>query len=370
MKKTVRIIAGAALAVAFQATAAPPLPAFNIDIAETSISGISSGAFMAVQFQVAHSSIIKGAGIIAGGPYYCARDDFFRATTTCSCTGEPFLDCKVTDASAEVPALVEATRRFHAERRIDDPANLARQRVVTVVGTADGLVPPTITAQLHAYYAASGMPWSSVSPVVVDGAGHTLPTLDFGRDCGLTETPYIGRCRFDSAKAILDWIYGQGVPLPPAPVRAPRRPTGRFVEFDQRPYLPTDAPSPFTWGNGLDNSGWLYVPAACARGERCRLHIALHGCKQGQNFLPLRPPPGGGLYYGTTFVKNAGYHRWADDNRLVVLYPQAVSIPGRNPNGCWDWWGYTGAHYADRDGVQIRTIRAMVDRLASGRRDN
>ena len=36
-------------------------------------------------------------------------------------------------------------------------------------------------------------------------------------------------------------------------------------------------------------------------------HIALHGCKQGQSFLPLKPPPGGGLYYGTTFVRNAGY---------------------------------------------------------------
>ena len=108
---------------------------------------------------------------------------------------------------------------------------------------------------------------------------------------------------------------------------------------------------------------WLYVPATCAAGNACRLHVALHGCKQGQSYLPLTPPPGGGLYNGTTFVKNTGYDRWADNNHLVILYPQALTVPG-NPNGCWDWWGYTGQDYATREGVQIRTLRAMVDALA------
>ncbi|MBV9635627.1 MAG: hypothetical protein JOZ40_13460, partial [Methylobacteriaceae bacterium] len=52
---------------------APPLSAYNADIKESSISGISSGAFMAVQFGVSWSSIVKGVGVIAGGPYYCAQ---------------------------------------------------------------------------------------------------------------------------------------------------------------------------------------------------------------------------------------------------------------------------------------------------------
>jgi poly(3-hydroxybutyrate) depolymerase len=37
-----------------------------------------------------------------------------------------------------------------------------------------------------------------------------------------------------------------------------------------------------------------------------------------------------------------------------------------NPNGCWDWWGYTGSHFADKRGVQMRAIRNMIDRLVSG----
>ena len=51
----------------------PPLGAYNADISESSISGISSGAFMAVQFATAWSDVVKGVGIIAGGPYYCAQ---------------------------------------------------------------------------------------------------------------------------------------------------------------------------------------------------------------------------------------------------------------------------------------------------------
>ena len=29
-----------------------------------------------------------------------------------------------------------------------------------------------------------------------------------------------------------------------------------------------------------------------------------------------------------------------------------------NPNGCWDWWGYTGQNYATKEAVQIRAVLA------------
>jgi hypothetical protein len=73
------------------------------------------------------------------------------------------------------------------------------------------------------------------------------------------------------------------------------------------------------------------------------------------------------MYYGTTFVRHARYVGWADTNKIVVLFPQAVSIPGLNPYGCWDWWGYTDEIYASTRGVQISAIRAMVDQITSGR---
>jgi poly(3-hydroxybutyrate) depolymerase len=43
-----------------------------------SVSGISSGAFMANQLHIAHSADVMGAAMIAGGPYGCA---VLRATS-------------------------------------------------------------------------------------------------------------------------------------------------------------------------------------------------------------------------------------------------------------------------------------------------
>jgi hypothetical protein len=38
---------------------------------ETSLSGFSSGAYFATQYQVAHSSSVIGSASVAGGPYGC-----------------------------------------------------------------------------------------------------------------------------------------------------------------------------------------------------------------------------------------------------------------------------------------------------------
>jgi poly(3-hydroxybutyrate) depolymerase len=349
------------VALALPCHGKPPqaLPALNVDIAETSISGISSGAFMAVQFQVAHSSIVKGVGVVAGGPYFCSQGSTIGATTRCSCTLDPaHLACSVSATSADVPALERATRSFAADHLIDSSSHLAGQRVFIFAGGEDRIVPAPVAAQTADYYRRFSVPAQNISTKLLDNAGHTMPTLAYGRSCSVTDSPYIGKCGFDGAKAILSWIHG---PLKAAPKGAL---TGRFVEFDQTPYVRN---SSWLWLTGMDTTGWVYIPAACAEGAACRLHVALHGCEQGQNYLPLKSPPGGGLYYGTTFVRHAGYAAWADTNRFVVLFPQAVSIPGLNPNGCWDWWGYTDENFANKNGVQIAALRAMVDRITSGR---
>ncbi|MGC1518085.1 MAG: poly(3-hydroxybutyrate) depolymerase, partial [Azonexus sp.] len=50
--------------------AAPPLPGLAASTDDVTVSGISAGGYMAVQFQVAYSGIVRGAGVVAGGPYY------------------------------------------------------------------------------------------------------------------------------------------------------------------------------------------------------------------------------------------------------------------------------------------------------------
>src|SRR6185369_12688774 len=141
-------------------------------------------------------------------------------------------------------------------------------------------VPPLIARQLSSYYTALGLPAASLSAVQLDKAAHTMPTLNFGIACGKEAQPYIGKCAFDSAKTILSWIYG--------PLQNPAsKAKGKLLQFDQKAYIPADQQSGYLWSTGLDSTGWVYVPDICAKGEPCRLHIAMHGCKQGQSYLPL-----------------------------------------------------------------------------------
>src|SRR5689334_15935596 len=70
------LVLAAGLGAASAAAADPvKLKGYNAAIGDSSISGVSSGAFMAVQFGTAWSSVIQGVGIVAGGPYWCDLAD-------------------------------------------------------------------------------------------------------------------------------------------------------------------------------------------------------------------------------------------------------------------------------------------------------
>ena len=110
-------LVAAALALSAVAHAAERLPALGAELAGTSVSGISSGGFMAVQFHVAHSRIVRGAGVIAGGPYYCAEGSVTRAMFNCMRPGS-FTPLPATDV------LTAFTASFAATGQIDPTANL------------------------------------------------------------------------------------------------------------------------------------------------------------------------------------------------------------------------------------------------------
>ena len=68
------------LGIAAAASAATEeLPKLGVTLPATSVSGLSSGAYMAGQIEVAHSKDIVGAGIVAGGPFACAETASSRA---------------------------------------------------------------------------------------------------------------------------------------------------------------------------------------------------------------------------------------------------------------------------------------------------
>jgi poly(3-hydroxybutyrate) depolymerase len=327
------------------AAAADPLPALGADAAATTVSGISSGGYMAVQLHVAHAATVRGAGVLAAGPYWCAQGSVWTA----------FFNCMTPGAWTPLPAaerLRGAVQTLAAARAIDAPAALAESRVWLFGGTADRTVVPEVVDALERFYAGF-VPGERIARVRDVGAGHAMVTEDAGAACEVTASPFINDCDFDAAGRLLAHLYGPLAPPPAAPA-------GRLLAFDQRRYAGGDA-----YAISMGDTGFAYVPAECAVAA-CRVHVALHGCRQGLEAI------------GERFVREAGYNRWADANRIVVLYPQAIARNGpgfagwrwtyvANPRGCWDWWGYTGPLYHTRAGPQVRAIKAMVDRLAAPR---
>lgn len=321
------------LAVSSQGLAADPLPALDAEKAVT-VSGLSSGGYMAVQMHVAHSSIVKGAGVIAGGPFYCAQSNLWAA----------YFNCMQPGFFAPLPRT--ARLRAEAEARakagdIDATLNLASSRAWLFSGSKDPEVETEVVEALQAFYNEY-----KVNTVIVKNqpAGHAMATVSAGNpDCGVTKAPFINACKYDAAGELLEHLYGK--------LQGPAaKESGRLLRFDQKPFGAREI--------SMDDEGYVYIPKVCDSAS-CRVHVAFHGCRQGAAEVKER------------FVRDAGYNRWAETNRLIVLYPQVIARASWtlfNPRGCWDWWGYTGQHYHTKKGAQIRAVKAMLDRLSAPRK--
>lgn len=332
---------------------------YPADPAQVTISGISSGAFMANQVHIAHSAGIIGAGVIAGGLYGCAVDSVTKdgvqgmaSTATGACMTVP-------PRLLSVPEYAARIKKFATAGWIDPIANLAHERLYAFTGQADAVVNPATVERGVALYQALGLPASAT--LFSDkklNAGHSWVTQNFGGPCDANAPPYIDNCGYDQAGDMLKTLYH--VALQPRVA-----PAGEFVTFDQREFAPDGKPAPV----GLWDVGVLYVPPACQPGAApaCRLHVVLHGCLQ--SMQAMNPPD--------EFWRNIGVNEWADNNHILVLYPQARTVstadfatPGPadllniNPQGCWNWWGYAyDSRYLFKDGKQVAAIWAMIQRV-------
>lgn len=341
---TIRLIRTFAAALALAGTAAHAavnLPAYNVDTSKTTVSGLSSGGFMANQLGIAFSSTFKGVGVFAAGPYMCAGHNNYTACMY-----------NASISSTQLTTMQNSINSWSSSGAIDNKANVANQKVYLFVGTSDYTVGQNPVTALKTQYTNNGVATANMEHVVRSGASHTFPT-DFdstgNNGCGSAASPYISNCSYDGAKAVLTKFYGALNPRNNAPA------AGNYIEFNQ---------TQFTSNPGMAATGWAYVPANCASGAQCKVHVALHGCQQSTDKI------------GDKFVKNTGYSRWADTNSIIVLFPQAkVDNTSRqtaasgslaNPNACWDWIGWYGSNFAQKAGTQMAAIKAMVDRVSSG----
>jgi poly(3-hydroxybutyrate) depolymerase len=327
------------------------LSGYNADISESSISGVSSGAFMAVQFGTAWSSVIRGVGVVAGGPYWCAKASGFfgywlaLSNATGACLSGPLSDLSDFFAKADAKSVSGG---------IDSLQFVRRQKIYAFHGYNDNKVARAVTdaaAEFYRHYLGEANRGNLFYQTTI-GAGHSLvvaqdPTrADIG-ECNANVGPFIDQCGYDQAGIILQHIYGALNDRRRGPL------TGTIKPFDQSAYTKPDG----TGRLSLDKTGYLFVPKACEEREACRVHIALHGCNQGVGDIQQR------------FIDHSGYNAWADTNRLIVLYPQTAASGywPYNPQACWDWWGYVDYDdsYVTKSGAQIRTIKAMLDALTA-----
>ena len=119
-----------------------------------------------------------------------------------------------------------------------------------------------------------------------------------------------------------------------------RRPAGVQPESTGR--LPSDARNPNQPGRACRG----------ADAAPCALHVALHGC-------------GVNGYYDNE-VHHLSFTRWAETNRMVVVFPRMAQHGAveQEEIGCWDAYAQTGADYAFRQGAQMVAVREMVKALA------
>jgi hypothetical protein len=258
--------------------------------------------------------------------------------------------------------LAKVARATAAAGEIDDLANLADDRVYLFTGSADRVVYSDVVARTKRFYELLGVKPGHIRYDDTVPAGHSIIT-DNPEDSPLAanQPPYINRGGFMQSHDILRHIYGQ--------LKAPAaHATGKLLRFDQDEFFGGDPRA------SMSEFGYAYVPRAVQEGAPARVHIALHGCKQGYNYVnyvngradSANQPP-----YGNRYVTTTGYNHIADSNNIVVLYPQAEGTDDggtQNPDGCWDWWGYTSPDpnrpdYYSRDAIQIKAIHGMLERL-------
>jgi hypothetical protein len=253
-----------------------------------------------------------GVGVTAGGPYFCAKGNVTRAITVCM---KYPLFINVTE-------LVSITHAMEQNKTIDPVQEMQGDKVLLVSGLLDTVVRQGVMVKLLEWY-KNFVDASNISTVFEIPAEHAMLTDDYGNFCAYFGPPYINDCFYSAAYWTLQHIYGDVVPATSFKANS-----DHLLEFNQSEFFGTAQKLV-----GMDDTGYLYVPSTCQnKSHACRLHIALHGCLMSRQFT------------GSTFVEHAGYNQVAEVNDIIVLYPQTHSNR-LNPNGCFDWWGYTSPAY-------------------------
>ncbi|EQC49470.1 hypothetical protein M899_1726 [Bacteriovorax sp. BSW11_IV] len=307
-----------------------PLNVVKSPVDKITVSGLSAGAFMAVQLQFAFSKDISGVAVVAGGLFYCAKNQMWEGLTKCM-SGEL--------SEGDIQFSIQTLKLYESTGLIDPLENVNDDKVFLFSGKFDRVVKTPAMEALDKFYTHFDV--DTLEADFSFPAGHGFVTLDKGSTCeetSLYNRPWLLNCNRDLAKEILEKTLGRKLSLSKMANR------NNLHTFNQRPYA--------DMLSGMASTGHVYIPEACKEGHgNCSVHVALHGCDQTPETV------------GDAFIWHAGYNNWAESNNVIVLYPAITKTPlfPYNPMGCFDWWGYSGGQYATKKGLQMKAIMDMVD---------
>ena len=399
-------------------TSVQPIPALNADLTQVTVSGLSSGAFMAHQLHVAFSDRIVGAGVIAGGPFGCSGGSSCQAVRACmNNAADPTLGSPMPSTEE----LYTKAQSLADQGRIAPLENLKQSRVYIAHGINDTVVASAQAEGVAAFYAKAGLDPERIDIACTPDkpcykSGHATVAPTGPRNCADNAPPYLNHCEAANGEdqnepdELLKFFYADklGGWKPPSTTL-----TGDLIRFSQ-----DKATTVNTATYLLAKSGYLYVPKVCWT-QKCPVHVAFHGCVQSEEVLQANDKAAnknlapGESPQDNSFVRDAGYNPSADANGIIVLYPQAqpsgyridphpIPLPGtaasndlltdmfkatwcasgpgqtfidgvsfrNNPEGCWDWFGYTRQMgigdddvWLTQDAPQMRAVMQMVEKL-------
>jgi hypothetical protein len=178
---------------------------------------------------------------------------------------------------------------------------LRDDRVWLFSGGKDTVVDSTVMERLAAFYGQWIAP-SAIRFVQLPEAGHAMISIvdPQANACSSEQTPFINRCgelrrgRRDAPATCL------------APCSRQRRPlSGEMLRFDQSAVRRRQSRSTPDWQTPLTLS--------------CRRPATAMPAGYMSSFMAVVRRT---AQIGRRFVDGAGYNRWADSNRIIVLYPQ------------------------------------------------
>lgn len=300
---------------------------------QISVSGLSSGAYMAMQFHLSYSERVVGSGLIAGGPYFCAEGSIGNALK--NCVSSP-------DSSIDLSVLAMSIENYQQSGKLAHPEYNTEDKVWLLHGTLDTKINRVVADQLAAQ-TRSIFQTDHVKYVNELAFSHVMPTVNNGTSCTESKAPFIGNCAYDAAGELLKFI---------APISQTKSEQSneelsqQLISFKQSEFAGE-------YASTLGEEAYLFVPNSCQDNDECDIHVSFHGCNQNAEAV------------GNEFAKNAGFNAWAQTNSLIVLYPQTKksAFMPLNPQACWDWWGYTGEDYANKDGKQLQAVMTLVDNI-------